>query len=125
MERKSVVFYFDPISPYSWLASNQIPEIEARLPIQFDYVPVLFAGLLNAHGQKGPAEIAAKRRYTMTDAMRWASKLGLSFEGPPAHQHQSAQSAATLHRCRSDQREKTASRRNLKRLLARRRRSHR
>lgn len=85
MERKSVVFYFDPISPYSWLAANQIPEIEARLPVQFDFVPVLFAGLLNAHGQKGPAEIAAKRRYAMTDAMRWAAKLGLSFEGPPAH----------------------------------------
>ncbi|MCB0405242.1 MAG: 2-hydroxychromene-2-carboxylate isomerase [Bdellovibrionales bacterium] len=85
MQRKAVVFYFDPISPYSWLAANQIPEIEAHLPIQFDFVPVLFAGLLNAHGQKGPAEIAAKRRYTITDAMRWAAKLGIRFEGPPAH----------------------------------------
>lgn len=82
---RTIVFYFDPISPYSWLAANQIATIEERLPVQFDFVPVLFAGLLNAHGQKGPAEIPSKRRYTMTDAIRWAAKLKLPFQGPPAH----------------------------------------
>ncbi len=80
----TVTFYFDPISPYAWLASKQIDRIEAagaRVLLQ----PVLFAGLLDAHGHKGPAEIAAKRIYTFTDVMRQAAQQGLRFEGPPGH----------------------------------------
>ncbi len=79
-----VTFYFDPISPYVWLAGKQIARLEAA-GCAFDFQPVLFAGLLNAHGQKGPAEIAAKRIYTFRDVMRQASRQGLRFTGPPGH----------------------------------------
>jgi 2-hydroxychromene-2-carboxylate isomerase len=47
--------------------------------------PVLFAGMLNAHGQKGPAEVAAKRAYMFRDVMRQAACRGLPFAGPPGH----------------------------------------
>jgi 2-hydroxychromene-2-carboxylate isomerase len=79
-----VTLYLDPVSPYAWLAAGAIERIEAagaRVLIQ----PVLFAGLLNAHGQKGPAEIAAKREYTFRDVMRQAARQGLPFAGPPGH----------------------------------------
>jgi len=33
----------------------------------------------------GPAEIPAKRRYTILDTQRWAIHLGLKFKSPPAH----------------------------------------
>jgi 2-hydroxychromene-2-carboxylate isomerase len=33
----------------------------------------------------GPAEIPAKRRYTIQDTQRWAVHLGLKFKSPPAH----------------------------------------
>lgn len=46
---------------------------------------MLFAGLLTAHGTVGPAEVAAKRAYTMRDVMRTAARRGIAFEGPPAH----------------------------------------
>ena len=78
-----VVFYFDLISPYAWLAAPALERIEAagaRVQCQ----PVLFAGLLNAHGTSGPAEIAVKRRYMFRDVMRQAALLGLPFAGPPA-----------------------------------------
>lgn len=79
----TVEFYFDPISPYSWLAARQCDRLDtvARL----DFKPVLFAGLLAAHGNKGPAELPAKRAYTMRDVMRCASALGLPMKGPPTH----------------------------------------
>ena len=82
---KVVQFYFDPISPYVWLAYHQLYRIKEKFEVQFDYIPVLFAGLLNAHQNKGPAEIPAKRVHTLTDTMRWALYYGLEYKSPPAH----------------------------------------
>lgn len=84
-EARSVTFYFDPISPYVWLcAGAAIERIEAA-GAQVRMEPVLFAAMLNAHGNVGPAEIAAKRAYTFRDVMRQAARAGLPFEGPPGH----------------------------------------
>jgi 2-hydroxychromene-2-carboxylate isomerase len=79
-----VRFYFDPISPYVWLAAGAIARIEAA-GARVWFEPVLFAGMLNAHGNKGPAEIEAKRIYTFRDVMRQAARQGLPFSGPPGH----------------------------------------
>ena len=46
---------------------------------------MLFAGLLNHWGQKGPAEIAPKRRWTYRSCQWQASRLGLAFRFPAAH----------------------------------------
>jgi 2-hydroxychromene-2-carboxylate isomerase len=82
---RSVTFYFDPISPYVWLcAAIAIERIEAA-GAQVRMEPVLFAAMLNAHGNVGPAEIAAKRAYTFRDVMREAARRGLPFVGPPGH----------------------------------------
>jgi 2-hydroxychromene-2-carboxylate isomerase len=83
-EPAHITFYFDPISPYVWLAASAIDRLEAG-GAQVRVQPVLFAGLLNAHGQKGPAEIEAKRRYTFRDVMREAAARQLTFVGPPGH----------------------------------------
>jgi 2-hydroxychromene-2-carboxylate isomerase len=84
MTTSLVAFYFDPISPYAWLAARQRERIEdagARL----DFRPVLLAGLLAANGTKGPAEIPSKRAYTMRDVLRIAARLKIPFRGPPTH----------------------------------------
>jgi 2-hydroxychromene-2-carboxylate isomerase len=78
-------FYCDPVSPYAWLAIHSLPELAAELPAKIVIKPVLFAGLLNANGTKGPAEIPAKRRYVFKDVMRKAAMRGLHFSGPPTH----------------------------------------
>ena len=76
--------YADPVSPYAWLGLRDLGRLEAagaRIVVH----PVLFAGLLNAHGNIGPAEVPAKRRYLFRDVMREATRRGLPFAGPPGH----------------------------------------
>jgi 2-hydroxychromene-2-carboxylate isomerase len=79
-----VTFYFDPVSPYAWLAGKALGRIEAA-GAQVVVQPVLFAALLNAHGNTGPAEVPAKRAYLFRDVMREAARAGLPFRGPPGH----------------------------------------
>jgi 2-hydroxychromene-2-carboxylate isomerase len=47
--------------------------------------PVLFAGLLKHFGQKGPAEIDAKRRWTCRWCTWSAKELGIPFRFPASH----------------------------------------
>jgi 2-hydroxychromene-2-carboxylate isomerase len=85
MAEGTLHFYFDFVSPYSYLAWTQIHRIAERHGRSMEPVPVLFAGLLNHHGTKGPAEVAAKRRYLLFDTIRKARSLGVPFGPPPHH----------------------------------------
>ena len=78
---KNVDFYFDFVSPFSCICLHRLPE----LPVRVTYRPVLFAGLLNHFGQKGPAEVPAKRRWTYRWCTWWAAELGIPFRFPAAH----------------------------------------
>jgi 2-hydroxychromene-2-carboxylate isomerase len=77
----SVDWYFDFVSPFSYICLHRLEE----LPAKVSYKPVLFAGLLNHWGQKGPAEIPAKRRWTYRWCTWWANQLGLTFRFPAEH----------------------------------------
>ncbi len=79
----SAEWYFDFVSPFSYLQCEQLPALETRLRIH--YRPVLFAGLLKAHGHKGPAEIPAKRKFTYRFLVWQARKLGVPFKFPAVH----------------------------------------
>ena len=46
---------------------------------------MLFAALLGAHGQKGPAEIPTKRAFTYRFCVWQARKLGVPLRFPPEH----------------------------------------
>ena len=80
-----VRFCFDFISPYAYLAWTQVHEVAGRAGATVRPVPVLFAALLNHHGQKGPAEIPAKRLYVFKDVRRRAAALGVPVAMPPTH----------------------------------------
>ncbi len=85
MKSGDITFYFDPISPFAWLASTQLHRILEVTERKLVAKPILFAGLLKAHGNMGPAEIPAKRDYTFRDVMRRAMQYQLVVESPPQH----------------------------------------
>ncbi len=78
-------FYFDFISHNAWLAWTQIYPLAERYGRTIEPVPVLFAGLLNAYGQLGPAEITPKNRWMLRDVLRKARHLGVPLAPPAAH----------------------------------------
>jgi len=79
---KSLDWYFDFISPFSYLQS----ELLHTLPdVQITYRPVLFAGLLSHWENKGPAEIVPKRTWTFEHCAWLAYKHGIPMTMPPHH----------------------------------------
>jgi len=80
-------FYFDYISPYAYLLWRRLNDTNSELSGRLDLHcrPVLFAGLLNHWGQKGPAEIEAKRTHTYRQVYRLAEQFEIPFNMPDAH----------------------------------------
>jgi 2-hydroxychromene-2-carboxylate isomerase len=82
---KSLSFWFDPISPYAYLAFEHLPQALEGCSYTVDYRPVLFAGLLGHWGQKGPAEIEPKRAWTFRQVAWLAHSLGIEMATPTQH----------------------------------------
>lgn len=78
-------FFYDPISPYAHLAFERLPQALMGLSVVVRYKPVLFAALLKAHGQLGPAEIPAKRDWTYRQVLWLAQHHGVRLDMPAAH----------------------------------------
>ena len=77
---KPLEFYFDFISPYSFLAHKQIRKIENKEGIKIIYKPVLLGGLHNLHGIKAPAFIPAKAKHMVRDCKLIAEKNDIRFK---------------------------------------------
>lgn len=82
-ESKALDWYFDVISPYAYFAFLRLPELPAHVTVRLR--PLLFAGLLNHWGHKGPAEIPAKRIWTYRWCAWHARNNGIPFRMPAAH----------------------------------------
>jgi 2-hydroxychromene-2-carboxylate isomerase len=82
---KALSFWFDPISPYAYLAFEHLPQALEGCSYVVDYRPVLFAGLLGHWGQKGPAEIEPKRAWTFRQVAWTAHCLGIEMATPAQH----------------------------------------
>ena len=77
---KPFEFYFDFISPYSFLAHKQIKKIEANENVKIKYNPILLGGLHNLHGIKAPAFIPAKAKHMIRDCKLIAEKNEIRFK---------------------------------------------
>ena len=73
-------FYFDFISPYSFLAHKEIQKIERKNLIKIRYKPILLGGLHNLHGIKAPAFIPAKAKHMIKDCKLIAEKNKIRFK---------------------------------------------
>ena len=82
---KHLDFWFDPISPFAYLAFERLPQALEGLSVEVSYRPILFAALLQHWGQKGPAEIEPKRAWTFRH-VHWLGQLhGIAIDTPAQH----------------------------------------
>ena len=79
----NVTWYFDLVSPFSYLALPSVEALARRRPVRFR--PVVLAALLKHWGQLGPAEIPPKRLHTYRLCQFMADRPGLPFRFPPRH----------------------------------------
>jgi 2-hydroxychromene-2-carboxylate isomerase len=82
---KRLTFWFDFISPFAYLAFERLPQALEGLSYEIEYRPVLFAGLLQQWGQKGPAEIEPKRAWTFRHVHWLAHEQGTLIDTPLKH----------------------------------------
>lgn len=82
---KHIDFYLDFISPYAYLAFEQLPEALEGLSYSVAYKPLLLGALLKHHGQMGPAEIESKRLWTYRHVLWLGHAHGIPIEMPAAH----------------------------------------
>jgi 2-hydroxychromene-2-carboxylate isomerase len=82
---KTVDFYFDYLSPFSYLASLRVREVCSAVNAAVVFRPVLFPALLNHWGQRGPAEIPPKSVHTFKECLRYALARGIQFRAPKLH----------------------------------------
>lgn len=80
---KRIKWYFDFISPFSYLQLKRLEQ--AKHSFEIEMIPVLFAGLLKKWGHKGPAEIEPKRLDTYTFCQWYADTHDIPFQVPQAH----------------------------------------
>jgi 2-hydroxychromene-2-carboxylate isomerase len=78
-------FYFDYISSNAYLAWKRLPQLAATWGASVEPIPVLFAGLLEAHGQLGPAEVRPKAYWMWRNNLRKAAQLGVPLRPPAFH----------------------------------------
>jgi 2-hydroxychromene-2-carboxylate isomerase len=74
-----VGFYFDIISPYSYIAHKKIQKIKKKKKVIFNYKPILLGGLHNLAGITAPAFNKYKMKNMQSDCELVSKKNQISF----------------------------------------------
>jgi len=72
-------FYFDIISPYSYIAHKKIQKIKESQKVIFNYKPILLGGLHNLAGISAPAFNKYKMKNMQSDCELVSKKNNISF----------------------------------------------
>lgn len=81
---KTVEFFYDYASPYSYLADCQPPQIAATHRATIAYRPAILGVLVVESGNQPPPTVPAKLKYLNADTRRGADRLNVSFVPNPA-----------------------------------------
>lgn len=76
---KVVEFYFDVVSPASYLAWTQLPALVEDTGAQIDYRPFFLPGLFKEAGSSSPITVPSKGKWLFHDLRRWAKRYGVPF----------------------------------------------
>lgn len=94
MAVKAADFYFDPVSPFAFLAWRLLRR--DGFPRRFLPVPIVLAAVLDHWGQRGPAEIPPKRLLTYRHCLWLAGRHGIEMRFPPVHPFRSLEASRLI-----------------------------
>jgi len=77
---KSIDFYFDVISPYSYIAHKKIEKINRNINILFNYKPILLGGLHKLANVTAPAFNEFKLKNMRKDCVLVSKKNDIQFK---------------------------------------------
>jgi len=80
-----VVFDFDIVSPYAYLAFERLPSALEGVSHHVEYRPLLFAGLLKHWGNTAPVAVAPKKAWLFRQCAWIAGQEGIVFRPPTPH----------------------------------------
>ncbi|HSI00969.1 MAG TPA: 2-hydroxychromene-2-carboxylate isomerase [Reyranella sp.] len=80
---RTLEFYFDYGSPYSYLADTQVETISQRAGAVLARKPMLLGGVFKATGNHSPAELPAKSTWSAFDMPMWAKHYAVPFHRNP------------------------------------------
>jgi len=78
MQERKIDFYFDFLSPYSYMAWTQIRDLDWNL----NFFPISLPNVISFYETKGPSQIKPKRDYLMRDLMRYKTINQIPFKVP-------------------------------------------
>lgn len=74
---KTLEFFYDFASPYSYLASTQVERVADRAGATLRWRPFLLGGVFKESGNVPPFSVAAKGQYMLKDLADWTRHYGL------------------------------------------------
>ena len=77
---KPIDFYFDFVSPYTFISFQEIKKIKFKQDFKFRLKPILLGGLHNLHKITAPAFIPAKARFMIRDCKMISEKNKINFK---------------------------------------------
>jgi 2-hydroxychromene-2-carboxylate isomerase len=82
-------FFYDVVSPYSYLSYARIEDVTKPLGVSVIYRPFLLGGVFHATSNQMPAAVPARATYLLKDLSRWSKKYGIPFKFSTSFPHNS------------------------------------
>lgn len=80
---RTLEFYFDYGSPYSYLADSQVEAIARRSGAALVRKPMLLGGVFKSTGNASPMTVELKSKWSAFDLPMWARHYGVPFQRNP------------------------------------------
>jgi 2-hydroxychromene-2-carboxylate isomerase len=77
---KTLEFFYDFVSTYSYLASTQMDALAARTGAEIRWRPFLLGAVFKTTGNTSPINNPTKAPYVVLDATRWAEHYGVPLK---------------------------------------------
>ena len=80
---KTIDFYFDFGSPYSYVAYKRLQQLQQNITFDIQYYPVILGGIFKATNNQSPVMVPAKAKYLFKDLNDWSKYWQIPFQFNP------------------------------------------